>query len=171
MLHTGNSTFEPRRVETGWRLGRRIEITGGLMPGERVVVAGNFLIDSESRMKTAAAGMHGPTSKDPVCGMYVDEEAAKMAGNTGAHADKTYYFCKTQCKEAFAKEPEKYVRKLEGDKGAEHAATKIQDQSWLEMLAPAKGGHDGNTGETQLEDGVGRRRRDADDAAVARATG
>jgi membrane fusion protein, copper/silver efflux system len=50
----GNGLFEPRRVETGWRFNDRIEITKGLSPGERVVVSGNFIIDSESRMKTAA---------------------------------------------------------------------------------------------------------------------
>jgi membrane fusion protein, copper/silver efflux system len=53
----GNGFFEPRTVETGWRLGERTEITKGLMAGERIVVSGNFLIDSESRMKQAAAGM------------------------------------------------------------------------------------------------------------------
>lgn len=144
---TGNSTFEPRRVETGWRLGRQIEITGGLMAGEKVVIDGNFLIDSESRMKTAAAGMHGPTSKDPVCGMYVDEAAAKMAGNTGVHADRTYYFCKTQCREAFTKEPEKYVHRLEGGGEATHAAMHAEDRSWREMLAPGGELSNGNASE------------------------
>ena len=52
----GNGFFEPRKVETGWRLGDRVEITRGLQPGEKVVISGNFLIDSESRMKLAAAG-------------------------------------------------------------------------------------------------------------------
>jgi Cu(I)/Ag(I) efflux system membrane fusion protein len=43
--------FVPRQVETGWRLGDNIEIVSGLAPGERIVVAGNFLLDSESRMR------------------------------------------------------------------------------------------------------------------------
>ena len=51
----GNGVFEPRVVETGWRLGDRVEIVKGLEPGESIVVSGNFLIDSESRMKLAAA--------------------------------------------------------------------------------------------------------------------
>ena len=42
-----------------------MEITGGLMPGEKVVVAGNFLIDSESRMKTAATGNEVKMGRDP----------------------------------------------------------------------------------------------------------
>lgn len=53
----GNGLFEPRQVETGSRLAGRVEIIKGLTPGERIVVSGNFLIDSESKMKMAAAGM------------------------------------------------------------------------------------------------------------------
>jgi membrane fusion protein, copper/silver efflux system len=43
--------FESRTVETGWRFGSLVEIVRGLQPGERVVVAGTFLLDSESRMR------------------------------------------------------------------------------------------------------------------------
>jgi len=47
----GNGSFEPRLVETGWRVGDDVEVTKGLEPGERIVVSGTFFIDSESRMK------------------------------------------------------------------------------------------------------------------------
>ncbi len=47
----GNGTFERRTVETGWRMGDRVEILRGLAAGERVAVAGTFLLDSESRMR------------------------------------------------------------------------------------------------------------------------
>lgn len=57
----GNGYLEPRQVETGDRIGDRISITSGLKPGERVVTSGNFLIDSESQLKAAAAGMAGQT--------------------------------------------------------------------------------------------------------------
>ena len=50
-VERSSGVFEPVLVETGWRLGDRVEITKGLDPGERIVVSGNFLIDSESRMK------------------------------------------------------------------------------------------------------------------------
>jgi Cu(I)/Ag(I) efflux system membrane fusion protein len=50
----GNDYFEPRLVETGWRMGPDVEVTKGLAPGERIVVSGTFLIDSESRMKASA---------------------------------------------------------------------------------------------------------------------
>jgi Cu(I)/Ag(I) efflux system membrane fusion protein len=43
--------FEPREVETGWRAGERVEIVRGLAAGERVVVSGTFLLDSESRLR------------------------------------------------------------------------------------------------------------------------
>lgn len=55
----GNGFLEPREVETGEHIGGRVEITSGLRAGERVVTSGNFLIDSESRLKSAAAGMAG----------------------------------------------------------------------------------------------------------------
>ena len=50
-VQTEDGGFTPRPVETGWRMGDAIQITKGLEPGERIVVAGNFLLDSESRMQ------------------------------------------------------------------------------------------------------------------------
>jgi Cu(I)/Ag(I) efflux system membrane fusion protein len=47
----GNGVFEPRLVETGWRVGDDVEVRKGLMPGERIVISGTFFVDSESRMK------------------------------------------------------------------------------------------------------------------------
>ncbi|MBI3698653.1 MAG: efflux RND transporter periplasmic adaptor subunit [Acidobacteria bacterium] len=53
----GEGRLEPVYVETGERLGDRVEILKGLKAGDRVVTSGNFLIDSESQLKSAAAGM------------------------------------------------------------------------------------------------------------------
>jgi membrane fusion protein, copper/silver efflux system len=50
----GNGYFEPRLVETGWRIGDDVQVTKGLRNGERIVISGTFLVDSESRMKTGA---------------------------------------------------------------------------------------------------------------------
>jgi YHS domain-containing protein len=44
---------------------------------------------------------------DPVCKMNVDEN--KVAA-TYEYKGKTYYFCATGCKEAFSKNPEKYLK-------------------------------------------------------------
>jgi len=113
----GNGFFEPRQVETGWRFGDRVEITKGLMPREQIVVSGNFLIDSESRMKMAAARMQGATKqpgqrvKDPVCGMEVDPKSSKGAGLFTEHDGKSYYFCMPECKQEFVKNPSRYGEK------------------------------------------------------------
>jgi Cu(I)/Ag(I) efflux system membrane fusion protein len=48
--------FEPRRVRTGSRSGDKVEIVRGLREGEEVVTTGNFLIDSESRLRAAVTG-------------------------------------------------------------------------------------------------------------------
>jgi len=58
-VERGDGVFEARRVETGWRFGDSVEIVEGLAPGERIVTSGTFLLDSESRMKSASAGASG----------------------------------------------------------------------------------------------------------------
>lgn len=54
--------FEAREVETGRRLGDNAEILSGVTVGEQIVASGTFLIDSESRMNSAAAS-YGDRSK------------------------------------------------------------------------------------------------------------
>lgn len=53
-------------------------------------------------------------TKDPVCGMEVDEKAA--AGKS-EYKGKTYYFCAPGCKQAFDKDPEKYLGASSEDSG------------------------------------------------------
>ena len=43
-------------VKLGGRSEGRVEILSGLQPGERIVISGNFLIDSESQLKTSLGG-------------------------------------------------------------------------------------------------------------------
>jgi Cu(I)/Ag(I) efflux system membrane fusion protein len=107
----GNGFFEPRHVKAGRRFEGRVEIVEGLAEGERIVVSGTFLIDSESRMKEAAAGIITKAWKDPVCGMEVDESKAKAAGRTSRYKDEAYYFCSDYCKQEFDKDPGKYLKK------------------------------------------------------------
>lgn len=45
--------FEPRSVVPGARIGDRVEIRAGLNAGDRVVAAGVFLLDAESRFQAA----------------------------------------------------------------------------------------------------------------------
>ncbi len=118
----GNGFFERRLVETGWRLGGRVEITKGLTEGERIVVSGNFLVDSESRLQETAAAARSAASqdpagsnpgtaakvKDPVCGMEI--EIGKAKGNS-TYQGKTFYFCTDECKKSFDSNPQQYSTK------------------------------------------------------------
>jgi hypothetical protein len=51
-----------------------VEIVKGLAEGERIVVSGTFLLDSESRMRLAAAGINGASSKEQL-----DKDPARQA--------------------------------------------------------------------------------------------
>jgi multidrug efflux pump subunit AcrA (membrane-fusion protein) len=55
----GNGYLEPRQVQVGDRMGDRVAILSGLKAGERIATSANFLIDSESQLKSALAGMSG----------------------------------------------------------------------------------------------------------------
>jgi RND family efflux transporter MFP subunit len=118
-----DGVFEPRRIETGWRFGDRVQVVSGLHAGERIVTAGNFLLDSESRLRQVQSGQRSAqttspehtrrsaprksaeTASDPVCGMDVDVKAAAAAGRTAVYSGKTYYFCADSCKKGFGKSP------------------------------------------------------------------
>jgi RND family efflux transporter MFP subunit len=104
----GNGYLEPRRVETGWRIDDRVQITKGLTAGERIVLSGTFLLDSEARMKAAAAGI-STAEKDPICGMEVDQAKAKAAGRAVTYKGTTFYFCSDTCKKTFESDPAKYA--------------------------------------------------------------
>jgi membrane fusion protein, copper/silver efflux system len=122
--------FEPRQVETGRRLSDRVEIVRGLAEGERVVSAGTFLVDSESRLRSNPRGpakqqlrekaappssgkpglaAHVGQVKDPACGMMIDPAKAVAARNTLNPDGATYYFCSERCKQNFSREPEHYL--------------------------------------------------------------
>lgn len=125
-----SGVFEPRQVQTGWRSGDRVQIVHGLAEGERVVAAGTFLVDSESRLKSIAQAspMQQPHEKDPArsnsesglaasagkvkdaaCGMMIDTAKAVAEGNTVTRDGVTYYFCSDRCKKKFGAQPERYV--------------------------------------------------------------
>lgn len=121
--------FEPRDVKVGWRSANRVQILQGLTESDRVVSAGTFLVDSESRLKsgqttpkaqpqekvapktnpepkvTASAG----EVKDAACGMMIDAAKAIAEGNTLTRDGTTYYFCSDRCKKKFTAQPEHYL--------------------------------------------------------------
>ena len=104
----GNGYFDPRRVQTGWRFEDRVEILKGLAPGERIVLSGVFLLDSESRMKSTAMGINTP-EEDPVCGMEVDRGKATAAGRMVVYKEQRYYFCSDECRKKFEASPARYA--------------------------------------------------------------
>ncbi len=52
-IDKGNGVFEPREVQLGIKAGSDYEVRQGLAEGESVVVNGNFLVDSESKLKAS----------------------------------------------------------------------------------------------------------------------
>jgi Cu(I)/Ag(I) efflux system membrane fusion protein len=129
-VERSKGVFEPRQVETGRRLSDRVEIVRGLTEGERVVAAGTFLVDSESRLRSnteapakqprqekvkppsngkPALAVEAGQVKDPACGMMIDRGKAVSAGNTLNRDGATYYFCSERCKQNFTREPEHYL--------------------------------------------------------------
>lgn len=55
----GDGYFEPRKVKVGPKIDDSVVILSGLQAGEKIVTSGNFLVDSESRLKTAMGQMAG----------------------------------------------------------------------------------------------------------------
>ncbi len=50
----GDGYFEARRITAGVTADGRVEVLSGLKAGERIAVSGNFLLDSESRLRAPA---------------------------------------------------------------------------------------------------------------------
>lgn len=63
-LDLGEGRFGPREVQLGAKVGSGFQVLSGVSEGERVVTSANFLIDSESSLKAAIAGM-SPASPAP----------------------------------------------------------------------------------------------------------
>jgi len=55
----GGGWLAPREVRLGQRAGDWFEVQGGLVAGDRVVTSGNFLVASESRLKSALDAWSG----------------------------------------------------------------------------------------------------------------
>jgi RND family efflux transporter MFP subunit len=64
-LDQGEGRFEPREVELGVRVGSSFQVLSGLDDGERVVTSANFLLDSESSLRSALSGMTSPGPGTP----------------------------------------------------------------------------------------------------------
>jgi membrane fusion protein, copper/silver efflux system len=126
-VESSDGVFEPRGVEVSGIFGDQAIVGGGIREGERVVVSGNFLLDSESRMRAsgnaadaapkpsvqpiAESTKHGGTDaaadvRDPVCGMTLKPADIAFQEN---YQGKTYSFCSDSCRKKFLADPQKYA--------------------------------------------------------------
>jgi Cu(I)/Ag(I) efflux system membrane fusion protein len=85
--------FEPRAVTLGVQLADRVEIRSGLDAGERIVAAGVFLLDSESRLRaTGGAGGHNHsapvTPQDKTSAPAIDPHAGHRPPSAKASAGR-----------------------------------------------------------------------------------
>ena len=71
-VETSDGVFEPKPVQIGTAYSSRVTITRGLNEGDRVVTSGNFLVDSESRMRSSAL-VSSSSTRD------VSQEASQVA--------------------------------------------------------------------------------------------
>jgi RND family efflux transporter MFP subunit len=127
-VESSDGVFEPRPVEVAGIFRDQVIVTRGIREGERVVVSGNFLLDSESRMRSSgnvadaanaakpvaeSAGKSKPqeiaasaSMRDPVCGMALKSTEIAFQEN---YQGKTYSFCSDSCRRKFLAEPGKYA--------------------------------------------------------------
>jgi membrane fusion protein, copper/silver efflux system len=80
----GDGYFEPRKVTLGGKVDNKYVVTSGLKAGEQVVTSGNFLIDSESKLKSATDSMGGGHNHGGAAPAGGAKEAQPTQGATGA---------------------------------------------------------------------------------------
>lgn len=57
IVRKGDGSFEPRDVKLGAELGEQFEVVEGLSEGDQVVASGQFLVDSEARLRSVLGAM------------------------------------------------------------------------------------------------------------------
>ncbi|MEW6211463.1 MAG: efflux RND transporter periplasmic adaptor subunit [Acidobacteriota bacterium] len=82
--------FEPRKVQLGAKVDNTFIVLAGLKAGEKIATSANFLIDSESRLKSAAGGMGMPGMSHgggaPAGGKQSDHSQHKQEGQPSPDA-------------------------------------------------------------------------------------
>jgi Cu(I)/Ag(I) efflux system membrane fusion protein len=81
-VETSDGVFEPRRVTVGAAYGDYVTVTSGLRFGEPNVIAGIFLIDSESRMQSSQRAF---SLQNPARSLAAAVEVGNLAHVLGAH--------------------------------------------------------------------------------------
>jgi Cu(I)/Ag(I) efflux system membrane fusion protein/cobalt-zinc-cadmium efflux system membrane fusion protein len=63
-IYRGDGLFEPRELKLGVKGDHQYQVLSGLKSGDKVVTSGQFLLDSESRLKEAVKKMLGSNIKE-----------------------------------------------------------------------------------------------------------
>lgn len=82
LVRLAEGRFEPRTVSLGQRSDDYVEVLSGVMAGEQVVTAANFLIDAESNIKAALSGLSGENAPAEMP-MNAQSDLAEAGGHTG----------------------------------------------------------------------------------------
>jgi Cu(I)/Ag(I) efflux system membrane fusion protein len=97
LVRKENGLFESRDVAIGQEVGDDIEVAQGVTEGEQVVASGQFLIDSEARLRSVTGSMSVPPAQPasaaslsmaPTAGVYAGEgkvESVEADGITISH--------------------------------------------------------------------------------------
>ena len=57
IVRKDDGRFEPREIQLGADFGETLEVTAGLSEGEQVVASGQFLVDSEARLRSVLGSL------------------------------------------------------------------------------------------------------------------
>lgn len=82
IVRNANGTFEPREIGLGADLGDQLEVVKGLNEGEQVVASGQFLVDSEARLKSVLGGMAAASQAAPGASAPASQAKAPAAAGT-----------------------------------------------------------------------------------------
>lgn len=82
----GEGRLDPREVQVGYDASGYYEVLSGLSPGEKVVSSANFLIDSESRLRSAAQGFAGAKKEETASKGTSSTEMPASSSAEGSHS-------------------------------------------------------------------------------------
>ncbi len=83
IISLGEGRFTPRIIKAGIESGNFVEIMEGLKEGERVVISGQFLIDSEASLKASMLRMAEPAANVSMNEPQAEPDAGKQVSGRG----------------------------------------------------------------------------------------
>ena len=116
-VEAADGVFVPRAVQLGPSIDNRVVVLKGLQEGDRYVASGNFLVDSESRLRGTplVASVSNVTNtasslaKDPVCGMPLNDAQVRSTQHEESYRGEKFHFCSDNCQKKFRKDPAHYA--------------------------------------------------------------